>query len=105
MLPATGRTSESSLNTIQSIVLKLSSISAFTGADGRKYIWYLQGSIKVLAVGEKSGPIVAKHVDHGRAGTLDLKNEADAAGDMLFITFLAAEGFRGRLHFSWFQAL
>ena len=59
----------------------------------------------MLAVGSKSGPIIARHADHGKAGTLDLKNAADAAGDMLYITFLAAEGFRGRTRFDWFYAL
>ena len=59
----------------------------------------------MLTVGDKTGPIVAKHMDHGTSGTLDLKNAADAAGDMLYITFLAAEGYRGRTRLSWFQAL
>lgn len=81
---------------MQFTLSNVSSSASFIGADGRKYIWYQQGACKVLAVGDKTGPVVAKYLHHAKAGSLDLKNEADAAGDMLFITFLAAEGFRGR---------
>lgn len=80
------------------------SISSFTGTDGRKYIWHLQRAMKVLSVENKNGPVIAKHVDHGAGGTLELTDEASRAGEMLFITFLAAEGFRGRTRFSWFYA-
>lgn len=90
--------------TIQSHSFTLS-LSAFTGADGRKYVWHLRGHIKVLSVGDKGGPVVAKHEDQGTAGALDLTSGANSAGDMLFITFLFAEGFRGRTRYSWFEAL
>ncbi|KAG8797562.1 hypothetical protein FRC17_007714, partial [Serendipita sp. 399] len=82
-------------------------VSAFTGTDGQKYVWHLRGSMKVLTRGEKSGPVVAKHVDHAHGGTLDIKDDATAEqiGDMLWITFLTSEGFRGRTRFSWFSAL
>ncbi|KAG8825799.1 hypothetical protein FRC19_010439 [Serendipita sp. 401] len=82
-------------------------VSAFTGADDQRYIWHLRGSMKVLTRGDKSGPVVAKHVDHHHGGTLDIKDDATAAqiGDMLWITFLSSEGFRGRTRFSWFGAL
>lgn len=56
-------------------------------------------------MGDKGGPIVAKHEDQGTAGALDLNSGANGAGDMLYITFLVAEGYRGRVRFSWFQAL
>lgn len=80
-------------------------LSWFTGSDGQKYIWHLRGSMKILSVGAKDGPIVAKHVESGRGGALELTDTASRAGEMLFITFLAAEGVRGRVRISWTTGL
>ena len=82
-------------------------LSSFVGADSQTYVWHLRGSVKVLTRGDKSGPVVAKHVDHGTGGTLQVSDEAmeERVGDMLFLTFLAGEGFRGRTRFSWAGAL
>ncbi|CAG7845979.1 SubName: Full=Uncharacterized protein {ECO:0000313/EMBL:CCA69269.1} [Serendipita indica DSM 11827] len=81
-------------------------LSSFIGADSRTYVWHLRGAIKVLSRDDKSGPVVAKHVDHSHGGTLEVRDEAteERIGDMLFITFLASEGFRGRTRFSWANA-
>ncbi|KIM29035.1 hypothetical protein M408DRAFT_329064 [Serendipita vermifera MAFF 305830] len=80
-------------------------LSSFTGADGLKYVWYLQGHIKVLSVGAKGGPLMAKYVGNKKAGALDLKNAADYAGDMLYITFLVAEAYKGRPRSGWFTSI
>lgn len=80
------------------------SIDSFTGADGETYVWHLNGSVKVLSQGDISGPTVAKHVDHRPdGGTLELTPEAYDVGDMLFISFLAQEGYRGRTRRSWLK--
>jgi len=79
-------------------------IDSFTGADGQTYVWHLNGSMKVLSQEGASGPIVAKHVDHRPdGGTLELTPEAYDVGDMLFISFLAQEGYRGRTRRSWLK--
>lgn len=60
--------------------------------------------MKVLSQGDTSGPIVAKHVDHRPdGGTLELTPEAYDVGDMLFITFLTQEGYRGRTRRPWLK--
>ena len=80
------------------------SIDCFTGADGQTYVWHLNGSVKVLSQENRSGPIVAKHVDHRPdGGTLELTPEAYDVGDMLFISFLTQEGYRGRTRRPWLK--
>jgi hypothetical protein len=75
----------------------------FTGADGETYVWHLRGALKVLTKGDKDGPVVAKHSESGFEGNLDLTDDAAAVGEMLFITFLTSEGFRGRTRRTWFS--
>lgn len=79
--------------------------SSFTGADGRKYVWHVSGATKVLSIEHKTGPIAAQYTDNGRGGTLELNEDGHKAGDMLFITFLAAEAIQGRPRRSWNDAL
>jgi hypothetical protein len=62
--------------------------------------------MKVLSQGDTNGPTVAKHVDHRPdGGTLDLTPEAYDAGEMLFISFLTQEGYRGRTRRPWLKGL
>lgn len=53
----------------------------------------LQGSTKILAVRDKTSSTVSKHVDHEKVGIFDPKDEADVAGEMVFITLLASGDF------------
>lgn len=81
--------------------MNLNSISSFIGEDGKSYVWHLRGSMKVLTLDNKGGPVVAKHADRG---ILEITDEVAMAGEMLFITFLTAEAYRGRTRYSWFYA-
>lgn len=81
-------------------------LSKFRGKSGKTYVWMLQGSTKVLREGSRTGPIIAKHIEQGQTGG-KLALTATALrdiGDMLYITFLSAEGYRRRRRLQWLNS-